>query len=72
MAKVYGNAIANIAATNASDGSMGLFVERDTFEVERQYIQTGKGNIFEIIDDRRAERCLVGTPLSGRAWGFQE
>jgi hypothetical protein len=72
MAEVYGNAIVNIAATHATDGSMGLFVERDASKMERQYIQTRKGNIFEIIDDRMSERCLVGTPLSSRAWGFQE
>jgi hypothetical protein len=72
MAEVYGNAIVNIAATNATDGSMGLFVERDISKVERQYFQTRKGNIFEIMDGRISERCLVGTPLSSRAWAFQE
>jgi hypothetical protein len=72
MAEVYGSAIVNIAATNASDGSMGLFVERNAFMVERQYFQSGKGNIFEIVDDRMSERCLVDTPLSNRAWAFQE
>jgi hypothetical protein len=71
MVEVYGSAVVNIAAMNASDGSMGLFVARDAFKVERQYFQTGKGNVFEIVDNYMSERCLVDTPLPTRAWAFQ-
>jgi len=72
MADVYGNATVNIAATNAKDGTFGLFVERDRNKAERKYFQTGSGVIFEIMDDDLSERCLAGTPLSKRAWAFQE
>jgi hypothetical protein len=72
MAKVYGNAVVNIAATNAKDGSEGLFVTRDVNRASRRYLETGKGSIYEIMHTRMSEKWLYGTPLSNRAWAFQE
>jgi hypothetical protein len=72
IAKVYGNAIVNIAATNAKDGSEGLFVVRDVNRASRQYLETGKGRIYKIMDTRMLEKWLYRTPLSSRVWAFQE
>jgi hypothetical protein len=83
MKEVYCNAVVNLAATNAKDGSVGLFRERDVSRASRQYIQTttsdsndykGRINsqIFELMDDRAYYRCLSRTLLSNRAWAFQE
>jgi hypothetical protein len=72
MAKVYGNAVVNIAATNAKDGSEGLFVVRNVNRATRRYLETGKGRIYEMMDTRMSEKWLYGTPLSSRAWAFQE
>jgi hypothetical protein len=69
---VYGNAVVNIAATNAKDGSEGLFVTRDVNRASRRYLETGKGSIYEIMHTRMSEKWLYGTPLSNRAWAFQE
>jgi hypothetical protein len=43
MSEVYGNAVANVAAADAKDGSFGLFVEQDVFRASRQYVQTSDG-----------------------------
>jgi hypothetical protein len=71
MSEVYGNAVVNLAATHARDGSAGLFAERNVSRVRRQYVRTKTHGIFELIDNRMYERCLTGA-LSSRGWVFQE
>jgi len=72
MADVYGNAVVNIAATNATDGSVGLFVERSTVRASRQIVRTNTDMLCTIEDRFLGSRCLDRTPLSSRAWAFQE
>jgi hypothetical protein len=72
MADVYGNAVVNIAATNATDGSVGLFVERSTIRASRQNVRTSTNLTYMISDRHLGSRCLDRTPLSKRAWAFQE
>jgi hypothetical protein len=72
MADVYGNAVVNIAATNAIDGSVGLFVERSTVRASKQIVQTNTDQTYVIQDIYMGSRCLDRTPLSQRAWAFQE
>jgi hypothetical protein len=72
MAEVYGNATVNIAASQVEDGTFGLFVERTGYKVGRKYFETSGGDIYELIPKHMAETFLVGSPLSKRAWAFQE
>jgi hypothetical protein len=72
MAGVYGNAIVNIAASHASDGTFGLFAEREGYNLERKYFRTSTGVTCEVYPDHMPERFLEGTALSKRAWAFQE
>jgi hypothetical protein len=72
MSLVYGNAAVNIAATNAKDGTAGLFFQRDSFGVRHQYISSSGGRNFGVLDNRFYDRCISESPLSSRAWAFQE
>jgi hypothetical protein len=72
MGNVYSNAIVNIAATHAIDGSFGLFAEREVSRIPRHFIQTDTSSTYEIVDNNLHNRCMKGTPLSNRAWTFQE
>ncbi|KUJ11207.1 HET-domain-containing protein [Mollisia scopiformis] len=72
MADVYGNAVVNLAATASKDGLGGLFRERVVSRISKQYVQTKSQQIFEIPDERLYFRCLDQSPLSQRAWVFQE
>jgi hypothetical protein len=72
MSEVYGNAVVNISATHADDGSVGLFAKRDISRAVRQYIELPNGEIHELLDPFLYERCITDAPLSKRAWTFQE
>lgn len=72
MSNVYGNAILDIAATNAKDGSEGLFVERDTGKTKIHYFRTPDKRLWEINPTRFYEEFVASAPLSSRAWAFQE
>jgi hypothetical protein len=72
MSEVYGNAVVNISATHADDGSVGLFAKRDISRAARQYIELPNGEIHELLDPFLYERCITDAPLSKRAWTFQE
>lgn len=71
MAQVYGNAVVNIAATHATDGSAGLFIERSVVRASRHFVRTNTLETFELIDDKLHERCIEKILLSKRAWAFQ-
>jgi hypothetical protein len=72
MSDVYGNSTLNIAATNAKDGSEGLFVERGTGRTKRRYFRTPDKRLLEINPTRFYEDFIASAPLSSRAWTFQE
>jgi hypothetical protein len=72
MSEVYGNAVVNLAATDAKDGSVGLFHQRVVARITKQYVQTKSLQTYEIPDERLYFRCLDRSPLSRRAWVFQE
>ena len=72
MSEVYGNAVVNLAATDAEDGSGGLFRQRVVTRISRQYVQTKSLQTFELPDGRLYFRCLDKSLLSRRAWVFQE
>jgi hypothetical protein len=72
MAYVYGNAIVNIAATDAKDGSVGLFLDENTLRASRHYIQTNTSEMYELLETGLYDRCLGETYLSDRGWCFQE
>jgi hypothetical protein len=72
MSEVYGNAVVNLAATDAKDGSGGLFRQRVVARMAKQYVQTKSLQMYEIPDERLYFRCLDRSPLSQRAWVFQE
>jgi Heterokaryon incompatibility protein (HET) len=72
MSAVYGNAVVNISATNSKDGNGGLFCGRDVLKSTNPAFQTREGRIYGILDHRQFERCVTSSPLSDRAWSFQE
>ncbi|KAF8860606.1 HET-domain-containing protein, partial [Acephala macrosclerotiorum] len=72
MSEVYGNAVVNLAATDAKDGSGGLFRQRVVARIAKQYVQTKSLQTYEIPDERLYFRCLDRSLLSRRAWVFQE
>ncbi|KAF8858406.1 hypothetical protein BDZ45DRAFT_651428 [Acephala macrosclerotiorum] len=72
VSNVYGNAVVNLAATKAENGSHGLFCERDIITVDRKFIKSNSSNLYEIWDETLYERCLLHSPLSARGWCFQE
>lgn len=72
MSRVYGNAVVNIAATSALDGSMGLFFDRDVRRASRTCVVTNTSEIYELMDKTVYIRCIAEAPLSSRAWIFQE
>ncbi|KAF2669949.1 HET-domain-containing protein [Microthyrium microscopicum] len=86
MCDVYSNAICNIAATGARDGSIGLFFERDTVvecpfyttpELELQIgwdgrvLSSPQGTLMVYPRDQW-ERDVEHAPLNRRAWVMQE
>lgn len=72
MSQVYGNAVVNIAASKAENGSFGLFTERDPRKVDRQFIRSSTSDVYEVLDNESYNRCVVKAPLSVRGWAFQE
>src|SRR4051812_13298481 len=72
MSQIYGNALANIAASHASSGDEGLFSERNPLITTRHFINTIDNEVYELIDNMAYERHLSESRLSTRAWAFQE
>jgi Heterokaryon incompatibility protein (HET) len=72
MSNVYGDAVVNIAASSAQDGSVGLFCDRSIIRASRYRIHTNTSEVFEPGDRLTYDRCLRQSVLSGRAWCFQE
>ncbi|KAH7413345.1 heterokaryon incompatibility protein-domain-containing protein [Cadophora sp. MPI-SDFR-AT-0126] len=71
MSNVYGNAVANIAASHAKDGSEGLFIERD-LKAGPHFVQTSDPARYCTVSYKLYDRCIGEAPLSKRAWAFQE
>jgi hypothetical protein len=72
MSAVYGNAVVNLAATNSADGNGGLFFKRDVLRSTSPTFQTAKGRLYGFMDDYQFLECIEFSPLSKRAWAFQE
>lgn len=76
MSEVYGNAVLNIAATHAKDGSAGLFHTRKPRKMSREFFRvTGSDVNWEISGQMQSdeiERLLGQSPLNQRGWAFQE
>ncbi|KUJ13883.1 HET-domain-containing protein, partial [Mollisia scopiformis] len=72
MSEVYANAVVNIAAAGAKDGSVGLFFERDVVRESKYHVQISDEEIYEFREPRLYERCLQNTCLTSRGWCFQE
>jgi len=75
MAGVYGSSTVNIAATSATDGTMGCFFDKDSSHVWRHQIITKVGpeeRYYDCVEDGIAEKCLERTLLASRAWVIQE
>ena len=86
MGQIYANCTCNIAATAASDGSGGLFFDRDTrlvspVEVEIGYTAQGIARKYHVTDESicYGELTTYGevwglntAPLTSRAWVCQE
>ncbi|CAG8959442.1 hypothetical protein HYFRA_00001340 [Hymenoscyphus fraxineus] len=73
MSTVYGGSIVTIAATGATDGSNGLFFQRDGKSYDRQFCRTSMGQVWEIRDEKYSMSTYVDdAPLATRGWVFQE
>lgn len=80
MSKVYAHAYCNISAAAATDGSKGLFVDRDPAQQRLvrvklllEGIHARKGSVdCYIIDDTFWTNSVGECPLNRRAWVLQE
>lgn len=72
MSAVYGNAVANLAATDSVDGNGGLFFERDILRSTSPTFQTAKGRLYGVTEHVKFIKSMVSSPLAQRAWAFQE
>ncbi len=71
MSQVYSGSYCNIAATAASDGSRGLFFERDT-KLIRPIKVMMRNTFYNIVDGGLWVRNVEQAPLNRRAWVTQE
>lgn len=46
-------------------------LSKEMVQGRSQYLQTRGGRLYEVVDLQVTGRCLLGTPLSKRAWTFQ-
>ncbi|TGO82361.1 hypothetical protein BPOR_0850g00020 [Botrytis porri] len=73
MCDVYSNSYCNICATAASDGSEGMFRDREPLQVQQGWFQTASDNENHCVIDVFAwEKEVEKGFLSSRAWVFQE
>jgi hypothetical protein len=76
MHQVYANAIVNIAADDARDGTEGLFRDRDPrlcelVEVELSWTKQHRG-IYKAVDNAFWQSTMEESVLNSRAWVLQE
>lgn len=74
MSTVYGDAVVNIAASSAVDGSVGLFFNRDPIRESKFLVRTNTNDFYELLDKSRDvyNISLSESVLSSRGWCFQE
>lgn len=74
MSTVYGDAVVNIAASSAVDGSVGLFFERDPIRESRFLVNTNTNETYELLERSRDvyDISLSQSVLASRGWCFQE
>jgi hypothetical protein len=73
MDLVYTNALFNIAATAAMDGSSGLFAHRDYVSTQSVMAMIpAKGNEPQLLMHHSVDGLLEKSPLNARGWVLQE
>jgi hypothetical protein len=72
MSIVYGQSILSIAATAATDGSKRLHFPRDATTVPICQVETSGGTILDYATGDDLYNDVHRSPLSRRAWAFQE
>ena len=79
MATVYSNSVLNIAATHASDGSQGCFIDRQGRLIDGCYFPESlirenapTDSLYCCVDSELLSREIERAPLNSRAWVLQE
>ena len=75
MSSIYGGSSLNIAASFASDGRVGCFVDRVLADIWRILVRAKVGNedrFFECLPPEMYRRGLTEMPLLQRGWVVQE
>lgn len=72
MSSVYGDSSINIAASGASDASVGCFFARDWSWRCQVQANTGKEEVLYDCAPATIESSLRDAPLAARAWALQE
>jgi hypothetical protein len=73
MAGVYGSSTLNIAASGASDGSIGCFFRREeTWKCQVELSFYDRRSLVDVVPRLMYERSLAAMPLSKRGWALQE
>ena len=76
MCRIYRHSFCTIAATRASSGDDGCFVDREAWQVNACCIQSSWNNaenaLYEVISAHFQELNVSRTPLNKRAWVVQE
>jgi hypothetical protein len=67
MSAVYGGSLINIAASGASNGSIGCFFKREnTWRCQIEVVMNDKGKLYDVVPLLMYEERLVQTPLGKR------
>ena len=74
MKDIYRNSFLTVAATGATDPFRGCFRDRNPSLVEpiKFRVRNEKEEYATIIDWKGIEKAIHSSPLSKRAWAFQE
>jgi hypothetical protein len=73
MTEVYGGSSLNIAASGASDGSIGCFFVREQgWRCQIPIIAKGNRILYDVVSSSMLYDALDNTPLSKRGWVLQE
>lgn len=73
MSGVYGSSALNIAASGASNGSIGCFFERgENRKCQMEMTVYSHKMLYDVVPRLMYERSLARMPLSKRDWALQE
>lgn len=71
MSIVYGNSSLTIAATDAKDGTMGLFFNRNPTRINPCRIKAAGGQVYACYFGWEIYNGMSENPLRRQAWAFQ-